>query len=62
MIQHGGLADGDERSTFGTVVPHSGTADLAGLSGRATEARQGVLTLDYILGRHSPRRDRGQSP
>ena len=26
------------KSTFGTVVPHSGTAGLAGLSGRPTEA------------------------
>ena len=47
VIQHGGLADGEEQSTFGTVVPHSGTADLSGLSGHATEARRGVLTLTY---------------
>ena len=50
VIQHGGLADGDEQSTFGTVVPHSGTAELAGLSGHATEARAGVLTLVYSVG------------
>ncbi|WP_329411399.1 DUF3224 domain-containing protein [Nocardia vinacea] len=53
VIQHGGLADGDDRSTFGTVVPHSGTADLAGLSGHAIEARPGVLTLTYIFDRLS---------
>lgn len=47
MIQHGGLADGDQHSTFGTIVPHSGTGDLAGITGRATEAAQGVLTLEY---------------
>ncbi|WUI72277.1 DUF3224 domain-containing protein [Nocardia sp. NBC_00403] len=51
VIQHGGLANGDDRSTFGTVVPHSGTADLAGLSGHATEARHGVLTLTYTFDR-----------
>lgn len=47
VIQHGGLADGEDHSTFGTVVPHSGTADLTGLFGRATEARRGTLTLTY---------------
>lgn len=47
VIQHGGLADGDEQSVFGTVVPHSGTGELSGLSGHATEATQGVLTLVY---------------
>ena len=51
MIQHGGLADGDDQSTFGTVVPHSGTAGLAGLSGQATEASHGVLTLTYVFDR-----------
>ncbi|MER5394459.1 DUF3224 domain-containing protein [Saccharopolyspora sp. NPDC002686] len=49
VIQHGGLADGDDQSTFGTVVPHSGTGELAGLSGRATEARPEVLTLTYAF-------------
>ncbi|MBC2637884.1 MULTISPECIES: DUF3224 domain-containing protein [unclassified Rhodococcus (in: high G+C Gram-positive bacteria)] len=47
VIQHGGLADGADQTTFGTVIPHSGTAELVGLSGRATEASQGVLTLVY---------------
>jgi hypothetical protein len=49
VIQHGGLADGEDQSTFGTIVPHSGTGELAGISGRATEASQGVLTLVYSI-------------
>ncbi|MDA3645872.1 DUF3224 domain-containing protein [Saccharopolyspora indica] len=49
VIQHGGLANGDDQSTFGTVVPNSGTAGLTGLSGRATEAAHGVLTLVYAF-------------
>jgi hypothetical protein len=51
VIQHGGLANGDDQSTFGAVVPHSGTADLARLCGHATEACPGVLTLTYTVGR-----------
>lgn len=47
VIQHGGLADGADQTTFGTVIPHSGTAELTGLSCHATEARQGVLSLIY---------------
>ena len=49
VIQHGGLADREDRRTFGTVVPNSGTAQLAGLSGHAVEARHGVLTLSYTI-------------
>jgi hypothetical protein len=49
VIQHGGLADGADQSTFGTIVPHSGTGELAGISGRATEASQGILTLVYSI-------------
>ncbi|WP_028924641.1 DUF3224 domain-containing protein [Pseudonocardia acaciae] len=49
VIQHGGLAEGEEQSTFGTVVPRSGTGELAGLSGHATEASHGVLTLRYTV-------------
>lgn len=41
VIQHGGLADHEDQRTFGTVVPHSGTAQLTGLSGHAIEARRG---------------------
>lgn len=43
VIQHGGLVDGGEQSTFGTVAPHSATGELDGLRGRATDARHGVL-------------------
>lgn len=49
VIQHGGLADGEDLSTYGTVIPHSGTAELTGLSGHATEARRGALTLTYTI-------------
>jgi len=49
VIQHGGLADGPDQTTFGTVIPHSGTAELTGLSGHATEASRGVLTLIYSI-------------
>lgn len=49
VIQHGGLADGAELSTFGTIVPRSGTGELATVRGRATEAAQGVLSLEYDL-------------
>ncbi|GAA1592298.1 MULTISPECIES: DUF3224 domain-containing protein [Kribbella] len=49
VIQHGGLAEGDQQSTYGSVVPGSGTGALAGLTGEATEAAQGVLTLTYRL-------------
>ena len=49
VIQHGGLADGPDQTMFGTVIPHSGTAELTGLSGHATEASRGVLTLIYSI-------------
>jgi len=49
VIQHGGLAQGDTQSTFGAIVPGSGTGALAGLSGHATEASQGILTLKYTM-------------
>jgi hypothetical protein len=46
VIQHGGIADGEEMSSFGTIVPGSGTGDLAGISGTAKEVSHGVLTLE----------------
>lgn len=49
VIQHGGLADGDRQSTFGSIVPNSGTGALTGISGHAREAQPEVLTLDYTL-------------
>lgn len=54
VIQHGGVADGEDQSTFGTIVPHSGTGELTGVSGRATEASQGVLTLVYSIAEETP--------
>lgn len=36
-------------STVETIVPRSGTGDLTGITGRATEAAQGVLTLEYDI-------------
>ncbi|MDL5155279.1 DUF3224 domain-containing protein [Actinomycetospora termitidis] len=48
VIQHGGLADPDgTTSTFGAIVPSSGTGELAGISGEATEGTPGTLTLRY---------------
>ncbi|MBP1162472.1 hypothetical protein ABIC28_000004 [Rhodococcus sp. PvR044] len=49
VIQHGGLANGTEQSSFGSIVPGSGTGELAGISGHAKEAQQEVLSLVYTL-------------
>lgn len=49
VIQHGGVMQGDTQSTYGTIVPGSGTGELVEISGRATEAQQEVLTLTYML-------------
>lgn len=49
VIQHSGLAEGDEQSTSGSVIAGSGTGRLTGLRGRATEMQHGVLTLEYTL-------------
>ncbi|QKG22247.1 DUF3224 domain-containing protein [Actinomadura verrucosospora] len=49
VIQHFGLADGDEQSSDGRIVPNSGTGGLAGISGQAMERRFQVLTLTYTL-------------
>ncbi|WP_245716762.1 DUF3224 domain-containing protein [Nocardia mikamii] len=49
VIQHGGLADGTDLSSFGSIVPGSGTGELAGIRGRAHEAQREVLTLTYTL-------------
>lgn len=54
VMQHGGLAGaGQERRTFGNVIPGSGTEELAGLSGTVelsidAEGRH-TLTLDYDI-------------
>ena len=38
VFQHGGLADNESTSTFGSVVPGSGTGELADLRGQVTLA------------------------
>ncbi|GAB3277575.1 hypothetical protein GCM10027563_05370 [Parasphingorhabdus pacifica] len=49
VIQHGGLAEGTDQSSYGNIVPASGTGGLAGISGHAKEVQQEVLTLVYTL-------------
>lgn len=49
VIQHGGLADGPDQSSYGSIVPNSGTGGLAGISGQAMEFEFQVLTLVYTL-------------
>ena len=49
VIQHGGVDDAGTLSTFGGIVPGSGTDQLVGLTGRAFEDEQGVLTLEYEI-------------
>lgn len=49
VIQHSGLADGDDQSSGGSIVPNSGTDGLTGISGQAMERRFQVLTLVYTL-------------
>lgn len=49
VIQHGGVAEGTDQSSSGTIIPASGTGDLTGISGRAMEFRYEVLTLVYTL-------------
>ncbi|MBO2451517.1 DUF3224 domain-containing protein [Actinomadura barringtoniae] len=47
VIQHWGLADGTDQSSDGSIVPNSGTGELAGIAGRAMEREFQVLTLVY---------------
>ncbi|PNE40580.1 MULTISPECIES: DUF3224 domain-containing protein [Streptomyces] len=49
VIQHWGLADGADQSSAGSIVPNSGTGELAGITGRAMEREFQVLTLVYML-------------
>ncbi|GAA4528807.1 hypothetical protein GCM10023096_66110 [Nonomuraea ferruginea] len=49
VIQHGGLADGPDQSSYGNIIPNSGTGDLAGISGQVMEFELQVLTLAYKL-------------
>ncbi|MCB0717545.1 MAG: DUF3224 domain-containing protein [Bacteroidetes bacterium] len=55
VIQHGALAGpGIEPSTFGHIVPGSGSGELVGITGSAEIMRTSegahTLTLDYELG------------
>ncbi len=49
VIQHGGLAEGTDQSSYGNIVPTSGTGGLSNISGHAKEVQQKVLTLVYTL-------------
>jgi hypothetical protein len=52
VMQHGGIAVGDERRPFGSIVPGSGTGELAGLRGTVAFAHdeQGArVELTYEL-------------
>jgi hypothetical protein len=49
VIQHWGLADGTDQNSEGSIVPNSGTGQLAGIAGRAMEREFQVLTLVYTL-------------
>jgi hypothetical protein len=49
VIQHHGLADGADQRSDGSIVPHSGTGELASIAGRAMEREFQVLTLRYTL-------------
>ncbi|GLY18527.1 DUF3224 domain-containing protein [Kineosporia rhizophila] len=48
VYQHGGIMDGEDGTTFGTIVPGSGTGELAGLRGTITlwhDAQGATITL-----------------
>ncbi|MEO0556649.1 MAG: DUF3224 domain-containing protein [Bacteroidota bacterium] len=50
VIQHGGLiGPGVPPTTFGNVVPGSGTGELAGLSGTVEISEGHTFTLTYAL-------------
>ncbi|KPC64357.1 DUF3224 domain-containing protein [Streptomyces chattanoogensis] len=49
VIQHWGVADGADQSSEGSIVPNSGTGELAGIAGRAMERTYQELTLAYTL-------------
>jgi hypothetical protein len=53
VIQHGGLTEGDDGHSFGSIVPGSGTAELAGARGEALyangeEGHTLTLTLRFV--------------
>ncbi|MDP9376581.1 MAG: DUF3224 domain-containing protein [Actinomycetota bacterium] len=52
VLQHGGVDDGEDPYTYGTVVPGTGTDELVGLKGTVVFAHdeEGArLTLTYAL-------------
>jgi hypothetical protein len=50
IVQHGGLAEGDDAHSFGTIVPGSGTGELVGVRGEALYANgDGGHTLTLTL-------------
>lgn len=49
VIQHGGLAERTNQSSYGNIVPASGTGALTDISGHAKEVQQGMLSLIYTL-------------
>ena len=53
VIQHGGLAEGDDAHGFGSIVPGSGTGELVGARGEALyangdEGHTLTLTLRFV--------------
>lgn len=53
VLQHGGLADGNNVTAFGAIIPGSGTGELVGLRGEAHYQHDGataLLTLTYGFG------------
>jgi hypothetical protein len=53
VVQHGGLVDSDDAHSFGSIVPGSGTGELAGVRGEAiyTNNEEGhtlTLTLRFV--------------
>lgn len=50
VFQHGGLADEESASTFGSVVPGSGTGELEGLAGSLTYSHdESGATVTLVL-------------
>jgi hypothetical protein len=53
VVQHGGLVDSDAAHSFGSIVPGSGTGELAGVRGEAIyadneEGHTLTLTLRFV--------------
>ena len=53
VVQHGGLVDGDDAHSFGSIVPGSGKGELVGVRGEAIYANNEeghtlTLTLRFV--------------